>query len=205
MWLNCRDGLPELRTPRVTLRELRTSDAATLFPMLHEAEVRQHMSHQPGDLQAFEAFIAWTHRERHMGRHLCYGIVPQSAADAVGLIQVWPIEPTGRTVEWGFALGRAHWGQALFHESALAVVDHVVSTLGVQRLEARAALSNARGNAALDRLGAVREGVLRQCFSVNGVPADYVMWSILSSDWSATRAMHAASQSQETQPSCRVG
>lgn len=204
MWLNCRGGLPELRTPRVTLRELRTSDAATLFPLLHEAEVRQHMSHEPGDLQAFEAFIEWTHRERQVGRHLCYGIVPRGAVDAAGLIQVWPIEPTGRTVEWGFALGRAYWGQALFHEAALAVVDHVVSTLGVQRLEARAALSNVRGNAALGRLGAVREGVLRQCFCVNGARADYVMWSILSSDWSIGRAAHAARRSQEAEPSYRV-
>ncbi len=206
MWVNCRDGLPELRTSRATLRELRASDAATLFPLLHEAEVRRQVSHGPANLRAFEAFIEWTHRERQVEKHLCYGIVPHGGAHAVGLIQVWPIEPTGRTVEWGFALGRPYWGQALFHEAALAVVDHVTATLGVQRLEARAALSNVRGNAALGRLGAVREGVLRQCFCVNGVPIDYVMWSILSSDWSAARAaLHAASAARETQPSCRVG
>jgi len=205
MWLNCRDGLHRLRTSRVTLRELRASDAATLFPLLHDPEVRRQMSHGPTDLRAFHTFIEWTQRERQVGRHLCYGLVPHDETHAVGLIQVWPIEPTGRTVEWGFALGQPHWRQGIFHEAALAIVDHAISALGVQRFEARAALSNVRGNAALARLGAVREGVLRQCFCVNGAPADYVMWSILSSDWSSAHGTHVTTAAQETEPSCRVG
>lgn len=203
MWVSCREGLPELRTARASLRELRGSDAATLLPLLHEPEVRRYMAHAPRDLQAFAAFIEWTHRERQAGRHLCYGIVLQGTPHAVGLIQVWPIEPTGRTVEWGFALGRPYWGHAVFHEAALAVVDYITATLGVQRLEARAAVSNVRGNAALGRLGAVREGVLRQCFPVSGIPADYVMWSILAADWASTRAQ-PGSPSQEAAPSCRA-
>ena len=204
MWLSGREGVPELICPRATLRELQMSDAASLVPLLRAPEVRRFLLHEPGDLDAFESFIEWTHRERRSGRHLCYGIVPKGSNGAVGLIQVWPIEPTGRTVEWGFALGRPFWGHGLFHESASALVDFVTGTLGVSRLEARAAVSNIRGNAALRRLGAVREGVLRQCFSVDDAPADYVMWSILAADWSAARTLRAAPPLREPQPALRV-
>ena len=58
-------------------------------------------------------------------------------------------------------------------------------TLGVVRLEARAAVDNARGNAALEKLGAVPEGVLRKCFLSNGEYRDHRMWSILADDWRA--------------------
>src|SRR3712207_2644581 len=99
MWLSSREGVPELICPRATLRELQMSDAASLVPLLRAPEVRRFLLHEPGDLEAFESFIEWTQRERRSGRHLCYGIVPKGSTGAVGLIQIWPIEPTGTTVE----------------------------------------------------------------------------------------------------------
>ena len=48
------------------------------------------------------------------------------------------------------------------------VVDFAFDTLGVHRLEARAAVANGRGNGALRKIGAVQEGVLRKSFLKNG-------------------------------------
>ncbi len=53
---------------------------------------------------------------------------------------MWPLEPSFRTVEWGFALRRASWGTGLFAESARLVLQFGFETLGVVRLEARAAV-----------------------------------------------------------------
>jgi RimJ/RimL family protein N-acetyltransferase len=61
-------------------------------------------------------------------------------------------------------------------------------TLGVVRLEARASVDNARGNRALQKLGAVPEGVLRKCFVAKGEYRDHVMWSMLVDDWRRERA-----------------
>jgi RimJ/RimL family protein N-acetyltransferase len=36
-------------------------------------------------------------------------------------------------------------------------------------------------------LGAMREGILRQCFRCDGEPQDHVMWAILSDDWHRLR------------------
>jgi RimJ/RimL family protein N-acetyltransferase len=80
-------------------------------------------------------------------------------------------------------LGRPYWGTGLFLESAVQFVNFAIHTLGVYRLEARVAVDNDRGNRALERLGAVREGVLRQCFECEGQRRDHFMWSIISNDW----------------------
>ena len=87
---------------------------------------------------------------------------------AIGLFQVRQLEPDFATAEWGFALGSAFWGTGMFMDGARMVVDFAFETLGVRRLEARAAVANGRGNGALRKLGAVQEGVLRRSFLKNG-------------------------------------
>ena len=59
-----RTGLPVLSGKQVVLRELRISDAASLFSMLTTEEVARFISPPPTTVEGFERFIAWTHRER---------------------------------------------------------------------------------------------------------------------------------------------
>jgi RimJ/RimL family protein N-acetyltransferase len=179
--------LPELASGRVRLRELRLTDAPSLAEMLGSAEVGEHLSPGPASVAETEKFIAWTRRARRAGRYICFGVTTKSADKAVGLFQMWPLEPSFRTAEWGFALGHRHWGSGLFETAARLVTRFAFETLGVQRLEARSAVDNVRGNGALKKLGAVSEGVLRKCFLANGEYRDHVMWSLLAEDWRALR------------------
>jgi RimJ/RimL family protein N-acetyltransferase len=178
-------GLPVLTGSRVTLRELRVSDAQSLFTMLTTEEVSRFISPPPTTVEGFERFIMWANRERAAGNYVCFAIVPQGMDTAVGLFQVRQLEPGWGTAEWGFALGSAFWGTGLYTEGAEVVLRFVFETVGVHRLEARAAVQNARGNAALRKLGAVQEGILRRSFLRNGQYMDQALWSILAEDWRA--------------------
>ena len=186
-----RRALPILTGDQVTLRELRISDAPTLFAMLSTDEVTRFISPPPTTVAGFERFIAWTQKQRAAGTYICYGIVPNGHEAAVGLIQVRQLEPAFGTAEWGFALGSAYWGSGIFVEAAELVVDFAFDTIGVHRLEARAAVKNGRGNGALRKLGAVQEGVLRRSFFRNGEYIDQVMWAILDTEWLGSRRCFA--------------
>jgi RimJ/RimL family protein N-acetyltransferase len=61
--------------------------------------------------------------------------------------------------------------------------------LGVHRLEARAAVENGRGNGALAKVGAVKEGVLRRSFLRGGRYIDQALWSIVREDWRQAKAV----------------
>jgi RimJ/RimL family protein N-acetyltransferase len=178
-----RGHLPLLRAGSATLRELQPSDAASLFALLSTDEVTRFISPPPKTVQGFERFIAWTRHEQSHGRYICYGIVPDGQDCAVGIIQVRQLDPDFATAEWGFALGSAYWGTGLFHQSAMAVLEFAFTQLGVHRLEARAAVINGRGNAALAKLGATPEGVLRRSFLKNGQYLDQVLWGLPIEDW----------------------
>ena len=178
-----RTGLPVLTGSRVTLRELRVSDAVSLFAMLTTEEVTRFISPPPTTIEGFERFITWANRERAAGTYACFAVVPHGMDTAIGLFQVRQLEPGWGTAEWGFAIGSAFWGTGVFSDGARLVLDFAFDAIGVHRLEARAAVQNGRGNAALRKLGAVQEGVLRRSFLRNGQYHDQALWAILDEDY----------------------
>jgi ribosomal-protein-alanine N-acetyltransferase len=175
-----REALPVLTGAGITLRELRFEDAATLHAMLTTEEVARFISPPPTTVEGFEKFIAWTHQQRAAGRYVCFGVVPEGMTAAVGLFQLRSLEAGFQSAEWGFAIGSPFWGTGLFVEGAHLVLDFAFETVGAFRLEARSSVANKRGNAALRKLGAVREGVLRNAFHKNGMFHDQNIWSILA-------------------------
>ncbi|MGB2715073.1 MAG: GNAT family protein [Vicinamibacterales bacterium] len=180
---NWRNALPVLQAGELTLRELRLSDAASLLQMLSTEEVSRFISPPPTTVAGFERFITWAQQERNAGRYICYGIVPAGSEDAVGIIQVRQLGLSMQVVEWGFAIGSQFWGSGLFQTAARVVLQFTFGALGTTRVEARSSILNGRGNGALQKLGATREGVLRKSFLRDGVYHDQVLWSIVSDDW----------------------
>ena len=187
VWSDWRSGLPVLAGNQVVLRELRTSDAASLFSLLTTEEVSRFISPPPTSVEGFERFIAWTHRQRSAGVYACFAVTVKGYDTAIGIFQVRETEQGFSTGEWGFVIGSPFWGTGAFVEGAELMLEFVFETLGVHRLEARAAVRNGRGSAALRKIGAVQEGVLRKSFLKNGEYMDQVLYGIVADDWFASR------------------
>jgi RimJ/RimL family protein N-acetyltransferase len=184
-----RQALPVLTAGGVTLRDLQHEDAVSLLDMLSTEEVARFISPPPTTVEGFERFIAWTHQERAAGRYACYAVVPDGLTRAVGIFQIRAMEPGFAIAEWGFAIGSPFWGTGVFINAARSIVDFAFETIGVHRLEARAAVENGRGNGALSKVGAVREGVLRRSFPRNGQYLDQALWSIVREEWRQAKAV----------------
>jgi RimJ/RimL family protein N-acetyltransferase len=138
-------------------------------------------------VKGFEKFITWGAREA--AGFACFAVVPHGMTAAIGLFQLRTLEPGFASAEWGFALGSAFWGTGAFIDAGQMVVDFAIETLGVQRLEARAAVANGRGNGALRKLGAVQEGILRRSFLKNGQHLDQILWASLGEEWRQAKAV----------------
>jgi RimJ/RimL family protein N-acetyltransferase len=182
-----RSGLPALSGRQVVLREMRISDAASLFALLTTEEVARFISPPPTTVDGFERFIAWTHRQRAAGTYACFAVTLKGFDTAIGIFQVRQLEPDFGTAEWGFAIGSPFWGTGVFQDGAELVLEFVFDTIGVHRLEARAAVQNGRGNGALLKVGAVQEGVLRKSFLRDGRYLDQVLYAIVEDDWRGSR------------------
>lgn len=184
--------LPVLSNGVLTLRELRMSDAEALLELLTTEEVSRFISPPPTTVEGFERFIAWAQRERAAGRYICFAVVPEGMETAIGLFQVRQLDPMFTTAEWGFAIGRAFWGSGVFTAAARMTIDFSFETVGIHRLEARAAVANGRGNGALAKIGAVKEAILRRSFLRSGRHHDQALWSIVREDWRRAKAVWGA-------------
>ncbi|MQA31446.1 MAG: GNAT family N-acetyltransferase [Luteitalea sp.] len=158
---NWRERLPVLSGDRVTLRQLRSSDAPSLFALLTTEEVSRFISTPPESVGGFERFIAWTHRQRTAGIYACFAVTPEGSDTAIGIFQVHQLDLAFDTAEWGFAIGSRFWGTGFFQAAAELVLSFAFDVVGARRIEARAALKNGRGTGALLKLGAVHEAFLR--------------------------------------------
>ena len=178
-----RERLPVLAGEQVVLRDIRLSDASSLFAMLTSDEVARFISPPPCTMDGFERFITWTIRQREAGAYVCFAVTLKGFDTAIGLFQVRASVPDFSTAEWGFAIGSAFWGSSVFQESAELVLDFVFDTMPVHRLEARAAVRNGRGNGALLKLGAVQEARLRKSFLRNGQYQDQILYTLIGEEW----------------------
>src|SRR5438067_5919795 len=133
-------ALPVLAAGRVVLRELRADDAPSLCALLTTEEVSRFISPPPSTVEGFERFIAWTERQRLAGAYACFAITVKGMDTAVGIFQLRELEPGFGTAEWGFAMGSVYWGTGLFESGAELMIKFAFETVGVHRLEARAAV-----------------------------------------------------------------
>jgi len=178
---------PVLRGARVTLREPCRSDGLALLSALATSEVARFIAPPPDSVDGFEQFIAEQRAGRSAGESICFGVVPDGYQAPVGIFQVRRLEPGFKVAEWGFALATEFWGEGLFYAAAPLLLDWVFGTLETERLEARSAITNGRGNGALRKLGAVQEAVLRQSLLRHGEYLDQLLWTLTAEKWRAQR------------------
>jgi RimJ/RimL family protein N-acetyltransferase len=78
----------------------------------------------------------------------------------------------------------AVWGKVYNKECKLLLLQYVFETLGFNRVEFRVAHQNIRSQKAVEKIGGVKEGVLRK-FAIrnDGVRRDTVVFSIIDDEW----------------------
>jgi ribosomal-protein-alanine N-acetyltransferase len=181
--ISWRTTLPVIEGEWSTLRGLRPDDAASLFAGLTAGEVARFINPPPTTFEGFERFIEWSQEQRTTGHGACFAVLAKNRGTTIGLIQVRRADAASATAEWGFAIASFFWGTGIFPDAARLVIDFAFDAMGIERLEARAALSNGRGNGALRKIGAVREGVSTGSLQLNGETLDEALWVITRDDW----------------------
>ncbi|MFW8625689.1 GNAT family N-acetyltransferase [Deinococcus sp. ME38] len=69
------------------------------------------------------------------------------------------------------------------------LLDHAFGEMGILRVEIKTDILNTRSQQAIERLGATREGILRQHMPrPDGTQRDTVMYSIIAEEWPQVRA-----------------
>jgi RimJ/RimL family protein N-acetyltransferase len=119
-----------------------------------------------------------------------YAQLEAAGGRAVGITTYRDVDERHRTLEIGGTwIGRPWWRTAINTEAKLLFLGHAFDTLGANRVAIKTDIRNERSQAAIERLGAVREGVVRhQYIRPDGTLRDTVLYSVIPEEWPAVRA-----------------
>jgi RimJ/RimL family protein N-acetyltransferase len=121
---------------------------------------------------------------------LPFAQVDAASGRAVGITTFRDVDERHRTLEVGGTwLGRPWWRTAINTEAKLLFLGHAFEALAANRVAIKTDIRNERSQAAIARLGAVREGVLRhQYVRRDGSLRDTVIYSIVPAEWPSVKA-----------------
>ncbi|MGW5397328.1 GNAT family N-acetyltransferase [Streptomyces sp. NPDC003952] len=128
------------------------------------------------------------------GEYLPFAVIHLASGKAVGWTTYLDISPEHERLEIGWTwYGRAYWRSAVNTESKLLLLTHAFEDLGMGRVQLKTDHLNTRSQAAIARLGAQREGVLRRHRRrPDGTWRDSVYFSLLADEWPQAKARLAA-------------
>ncbi len=114
-----------------------------------------------------------------------FGVFCQNSNEMIGSTSYMDIRPEGRGLEIGMTWYRAdRRGTKVNPECKLLLLQHAFETIGCLRVQLKCDATNEPSKAAIRKLGAQFEGVLRRHgIRVDGTVRDTAMFSIVDEEW----------------------
>ncbi len=124
------------------------------------------------------------------GNRLPFAVLDSSSGRVLGSTSYHDIVADLDRLEIGYTwYAQSCWRSAVNTTAKLLLMQHAFETLGAALVGWRTDILNLRSQAAIERLGAQREGVIRHDLRRrDGTVRDTVRYSLLASEWPAAKA-----------------
>ena len=175
-----------LQTARLTLRPLAEADTDAVFAMRSDPVVQRYGSHPPWTgRQTAVDYVARNAKAMAAGTDAQFAIERREDGVVVGTCCLYALDAQCRRADIGYVLRPSQWGRGYATEANAALLDWGFGPLGLNRVEADIDPRNVASARALERLGFVREGHLRERWIVGGEVCDSLIYGLLASGWKA--------------------
>lgn len=173
----------------VRLEPLRLEHAAALASIC-EAPVFEFLSLEIRTEEDVKAYIAAALEAAERGTEQPFFIRDRETGATLGTTRYMTISRQDRNLEIGHTwLARRAWRTRVNTECKFLLLRHAFETLQVMRVQLKTDKRNARSRAAIERIGAKFEGILRNHMLVrDGVVRDSALYSILDTEWLQVKA-----------------
>ncbi len=113
---------------------------------------------------------------------IVWAIERASTHEMIGTCSLFNADAVSKHAELGFGLHRPFWGHGYMTEAARAAVDCGFDRLRLHRIEAEIDPRNRASARVLERLGFVKEGLLRERWIIDGQILDSAIYGLLRAD-----------------------
>ncbi len=153
-------------------------------------EIWDYIATVPGQTQPeMHAWIQQAIDDTANSSRIWFIVVRKSDGCAIGATSYMDIHVRNRGLEIGGTwITPATWRTPINTECKYLLLRHAFETLGCLRVQLKTDGRNVRSQKAIERLGAVKEGILRKhMITRTGYVRDTVMYSIIDTEWQAVK------------------
>lgn len=179
-----------LATSRIRLEPLAASHHAALCEIGLDPILWALTTIRVRTADEMSRYIADALEARAAGTALPFAIVLKPSGAVIGTTRIHTIVSKHRSGEIGFTWVGATWQRrGIGSESKYVLLTYAFDDAGFDRVEFKADVRNEPSCRALERIGAVKEGVLRNyMFSEHAGSRDIALYSIVRADWPDVKA-----------------
>jgi len=175
---------PSLRTVRLQLRSFSDADGAALFAMHSNVRVMRYWDSPPWrEPERAGRFIAAARQIADDGTGVRLAMERLSDGVFIGWCGIARWNPEFRSAALGYCLDESAWGHGYGTEGARALLGWAFDTLDLNRVQAEVDTRNPASYRVMEKLGFLREGLLREDCIVDGEVSDTYVYGLLRRDW----------------------
>lgn len=176
--------LPEIRTERLILRQMRLDDAEHMFEYAGKDFFTKHLlwdTHK--SIEDSRTFLQATVNAYKKGTCADFGFELKENGKFIGSGGFMTIDSYNLSAEIGYVISDKYWNMGLATEAGSALLDFAFNTLGLHRVHARCFEGNDASEKVQQKLGMKYEGMMRDSIFKNGKFCNIKMQSILKQEW----------------------
>jgi RimJ/RimL family protein N-acetyltransferase len=180
---------PSLTGPRVSLRPLLASDAAALVAAAADGELWSLPFTVVPSAETVDAYIGHALAGQAAGTVMPFATVLRETHRVIGSTRFWKIDRVHRKLEIGSTWIAASWQKSFVNtEAKYLMLRHAFEEMACVRVQFTTDEINAKSRAAILRLGAKQEGIVRhERIMPDGRKRNSVRFSIIDDEWPAVK------------------
>ncbi len=168
----------------ITLEPLTQNHKSELQLLVEDPSIWKYFPYKASG-NHFEAWFEDTLKKTQDKLEMCFAVRCNKTLNLIGSTRFYSLALSYRRLAIGHTFYHiAVRGSAVNPECKKLLLQTAFETLGIERVELMADINNQHSIAAIKKLGATQEGILRQYMTIeNGCRLDRAIFSILKSEW----------------------
>lgn len=174
-----------LKNDIVKLIPMELAHVDGLFQAAQDERIWTHMSVELLTRESVELYVTDAVNKRESGTDFAFVIVDAQSDQIIGATWYLDISLQHKRLEIGSTwLNPSYWRTNLNTNCKYLLLQYGFEELGMQRIQIKTGHENIRSQQAIERLGATKEGVLRNhMIRKEGTIRHTVMYSIIQEEW----------------------
>ncbi|MER2046803.1 MAG: GNAT family protein [Solibacillus sp.] len=169
----------------VKLRPVQMSDIEAIANAANDERIWEHMSVTLLTQEAVENYIENAIKEREKGISYMFAVIEKKTDNIVGCTSFLDISFPHKRLEIGATwYNPTVWRSAINTNCKFLLFQYCFEVLNLNRIQIKTGHENYRSQKAIERIGAIKEGVLRNhMIRKEGTIRHTIMYSVIVEDW----------------------